>query len=93
MPKANRLFPARLDFYVKPEVRMQVIAIAYHLGTRGKHAAACRRLIQLGIKSYLDALTPKQRKEYDFILQRIRLLEDPKVWDEPKQGIPRGEPE
>jgi hypothetical protein len=78
MPKGNELFPDRLDFFVSRPMRLAVISVGYLMGARGKHAVAARKLLDLGIKAYLDALSPKKRAEYDFILQRVRIAEDPK---------------
>lgn len=78
MPKGNELFPERLDFWVSKKMRLEVIGIAYLMGAKGKHAVAARKLIELGIKVYLEGLKPKKRAEYDFIMSRVRIVEDPK---------------
>lgn len=79
MPKGNELFPERLDFFVSKEMRLNVIGIAYLMGAKGKHAAAARKLIEMGIEAYLDGLKPKKRAEFDFIMTRVRIAEDPKA--------------
>ena len=81
MPKGNELYPERIDFFVSKEMRLQVIGISYLMGAKGKHAAAARKMIEMGIKVYLDGLKPKQRADYDFIMTRVRIAEDPKALD------------
>jgi len=77
MPKGNELFPERLDFWVSTEMRLQVIGISYLMGAKGRHAVAARKLLEIGIKAYLEGVKPKKRNEYDFIMTRVRLVEDP----------------
>jgi hypothetical protein len=82
MPKGNELYPARIDFFVSAEMRMQIIAIAYLMGSKGKHSVAARKMLTLGIELYLKSLSARKRTEYDFILSRVRILEDPKGLEE-----------
>jgi hypothetical protein len=78
MPKGNELFPERLDFFVSKDMRLKIIGIGYLIGAGGRHAAAARKMIELGMKTYLDSLPTKKRAEFDFIMSRVRISEDPK---------------
>jgi len=78
MPKGNPLYPVRLDFFVTLDARLKAIGISYLMGLKGQHAPAARKLLDLGIKQYIDNLTPKQKADFEFIMQRVRIAEDPK---------------
>lgn len=82
MPKGNELYPDRLDFFVSREMRLKVIGISYLMGSRGRHATACRKMLERGVKEYLDSLSPKQKAEFEFIMTRVRIAEDPKALEE-----------
>lgn len=74
-PRGNPEYTKRLDFFVSEEMRSQIIAISYFMETKGKHAPVCRNLLNTGIQFFLKGLPPKQRKEYDFIMSRVKTLE------------------
>lgn len=78
MPKGNELYPERLDFFVSKEMRLQMIGVSFLMGSRGRHAEACRKILELGLKAYLDSLPPKKYSEYEFIMTRVRVADDPK---------------
>jgi len=75
MPKKNADYPARLDLFVRPNTRLEVIAIAYQMGHKGKYAKACRPLLESAIKAYVDNLSPREKKDFDTILDNVMIAD------------------
>lgn len=75
MPKGSMKFPKRLDFWATPGMRMQVVALSYLRGEAGKHASICRMLLERALKEELAEMTENERREFDFILTRVRMAE------------------
>ena len=75
MPKFQPDFEKRIDVWVTAEMRLQLVAISYHMGGKGKYAKSARPLLSIGIESYLENMTAKARKEYEQILKNIALQE------------------
>jgi len=76
MPKGRPKYKRRLDFWASPEQFMQLLGVAYMQGFAGKSgelSKAARFIMSTGLKVYIDGLDDKKRKEFDFILDRVRL--------------------
>jgi hypothetical protein len=82
MPKGNELYPDRLDFFVSHDMRLKVIGLSFLMGAKGEHATAARKMLELGMKTYMDGLSKKKKEELEFIMSRVRIAEDPKGWGE-----------
>jgi len=75
MPKMHRDFPAQLSLSVTVEMRQQLQAIGYLLGSGGEYSAACRNVLKAGIVRFVSGLDDKMRTEYDTILNNIKARE------------------
>ena len=75
LPKKNADFPARLDLFVKKETRLKVIAIAYQMGLKGVYAKSGRALLEKAIEEYIDDLSPRDKADFDKILNSVMISE------------------
>lgn len=75
MPKKNADYPARLDLFVRPETRREVISIAYHMGHKGVYAKSGRLLLEKAILDYVEGLSQREKREYDAIMQNVMIAE------------------
>jgi len=76
MPKGKPKFSKRLDFYTTTEARAQLEALSFLLGMKGEKSKICRKILDLGLKTFIDGLEPKKKAEYEFILNRVKLAEE-----------------
>ena len=75
MPKLVPDYPVRVDVSVSKKMRMEIVAIAYHMGAKGKYAKAARHLLRMGIDKYLEKLSPKEKGNYERIYSNVMLME------------------
>ena len=73
MPKQSRSFGNRMDVSVSLEMRMRLIAIAYHMGAKGVYAVPARNFISEGIKAYEAGLSGRAKSDYREILQNVKI--------------------
>jgi hypothetical protein len=60
---------------VTTDMRMQLRAIAYFLGKKGMYAPIVKMFVAEGIKRFVDNLPPAKLKEYNEIMDNVRLQE------------------
>lgn len=75
MPKMHKDFPDQLSLSVTKEMKQNLIAIGYQLGTGGGYASATRNLLKAGIESYVENLDQKKRADFDMILNNVKARE------------------
>lgn len=74
MPKNAKDFPSTLNFSSTLEMKQQITAAGYLLGSGGEISGAARNFLQRGFRAWLATLTEKERKEFDEILERCKLI-------------------
>lgn len=98
---------ATLTITCPRQMRIEMVAIAYHLGKRGMYSLVSKAFIQQGIENYIAGLTPKNKEAYKEVyanvkaladqgaVSGVRSLADYEAWIKPKprkhKGIPRPE--
>ena len=75
MPKLHKDFPAQLSLGVPLEMRQNLQAIGYLLGSGGEYAGACRNVLNAGIKRFIEGLDDSKRAEFEAILSNIKARE------------------
>lgn len=75
MPKGNINFKRRIDLYVTLEDFKRMKAIAYQRGDGDKYSTTARKMLNLGIETYLKTLDDKERADFDFIMGRMSIIE------------------
>ena len=78
MAKQSRDFPTKVDISVPLEVRLQLLAIAYHMGAGGAYATPGRNFLAKGIRDYVANLKGQDIKDYHEILENVKLMEESK---------------
>lgn len=75
MPKKSRDFPDNLNFNCPAGTRVNIMALSYLRGHMGNFAGVARELIMAGLHSALDSLDERKRKDFEEILENIKLRE------------------
>lgn len=55
--------------------RAELLAVAYFRGHGSRYAKAARELHLRGMESFLNSLTPAERRRYDQIMESVRLAD------------------
>ena len=55
------------------EMRIKLVAIAYHAGLKGYYSLIMKRFLQAAIDGYINGLDKKQRSIYDDIEVSVRI--------------------
>lgn len=58
---------------LREETGFQLRTIAFQKGYKGKYSKAMRDMLQIGINDYLSRLTEGQKREYDQIMENVKL--------------------
>ena len=74
MPKLSTDFPEQINLLCPLDTQAQLIAIAYYRGEAGRYAGPARDFILSGIRDWVEALGPKERKRYEEILANVRIV-------------------
>jgi len=77
MAKKKINYPDKFIVLCPIGTRLDLIAIAYHRGQKGKYAAPARDFIAKGIADYKRGLSDKDRKEFEEILASVKLTHSP----------------
>lgn len=88
MPKLSKDFPAQLSLQVTEETRIKLIAIGYLLGSGGEYAAPARNLLHRAIEDFINNLDGRNAREFNEILQTVRLGEETKKLMKENQKSP-----
>ncbi len=88
MPKTSIDFPAQLSIQVTDAMRRQLIAIGYMTGNGGEYATPARNLLHNAIREYMEKLTPRERKDFDEILENVKLVDAHKAIRKENQKSP-----
>lgn len=75
MPKRHKAFTKRIDVSVPEMVRIELIAIAYMMGSGGEYAVPARNFLMGGIRGFREKLDDKKVKEYQEILRNVMIQE------------------
>lgn len=73
MPKKSTDFPEQINILCPEDTTIQLIAIAYYRGDGGRYAGPARDFIATGIREWIEALAPKERKRFDEILANVKI--------------------
>lgn len=73
-PKLHKDFEITLNFGHTLAMKQALTAVGYFSSSKGEYAGAARNLLERGYKSWLATLTEKERKEFDEILERCKLI-------------------
>ena len=73
MPKRPTDFPERIETWVPEETRVQLMAIAYHMGARGQISTPVRNFVTQGIRAYMEGLQGRALKDFEEILANVRV--------------------
>jgi len=73
MTKQSRPFQDRIDISAPADMRVKLVAIAYHMGAAGTYATPARNFIAEGISRYIDKLEGRQKKDFEEILSNVKL--------------------
>lgn len=73
MPKKTTDFPEQINLLCPEDTTIMLIAIAYYRGDGGKYAGPARDFIATGIRNWIEALAPKDRKRFDEILANVKI--------------------
>jgi hypothetical protein len=74
MPKLSIDFPAQLSVQVTDLMKWQLVTIGYQTGHGKEYAGPVRNGLERAIRDYLDKLSPRERKEYDEILENVKIM-------------------
>lgn len=62
-----------LTVVLSEEMGFQLKTIAFQMGLKGKYSKAMRNILATGIEAYLAKLSDKEKREYDQIMENVRL--------------------
>lgn len=62
-----------LTFWLPPEIKQELVTVAYMMGHAGVVAKVVRKFLIEGVKKYKAGLTPKQQKDFDLILGNVQI--------------------
>lgn len=82
MPKKSKqfgIYPDRIEAMAPAGTRLQLIAIGYHMGTRGEISVPLRNFIIRGIRDYIANLKGKDLEEFKEILQNVELQQSEQI--------------
>lgn len=74
MPKLELIFTDQVNFLTVRGTLDQLRAIAYFRGERGHFAGPARDFLDKGIREFVAALSPSERKRYDEILENVLIM-------------------
>ena len=69
----KKKFPFQLTITLTTEDYIKVISMAYLLGRRGRYLRLARQWIDEAIQRHLDELSPEGRREFDEIVENVRI--------------------
>lgn len=61
--------------YIPPELKQELIAMAYMLGHAGMYSKVIRKLLQIGVERYKAGLDAKKTKDFELILNNVRIAD------------------
>jgi hypothetical protein len=73
MPKTNRDFPSTLNFGSTVEMKQLLTAIGYFQNGKREYASPARNMIKQGVDAWLSRLTPREREEFNKILENVKI--------------------
>jgi len=76
MPKMKISYPDHVNFLAGPDTVMRLTAIAYFRGQRGRYAEPLRDFVEAGIREFIAGLKPAERRQYEEILENLRITAD-----------------
>lgn len=65
-----------MTLVVERPIRIELVAIAYHLNQKGLYSRPAKAFIKKGIDDYIAGLTPSERVNFDQILTNVQMLAD-----------------
>lgn len=74
MPKKTTDFPEQINLLCPEDTTIMLVSIAYYRGDGGKYAGPARDFILTGIRNWIEALAPKDRKRFDEILANVKIM-------------------
>lgn len=74
MPKNSKDFPVTLNFSSTLEMKQQLVAVGYFMGSGGEYSSAARNFLSKAYRAWLGTLTDKERREFDEILARCQII-------------------
>ena len=73
MPKKGRDFPDTLNFNCPEGTRANIMALSYLMGNGGSFSMVARNALLEGVQRALDSLDDRKRKDFEEILENIKL--------------------
>jgi len=65
----------KLELFVPLPVRQALEAMAYHSGLKGNRTRMAIKLMSQGVDAYYAGLKPSQKRDFDEILENVKLLD------------------
>ena len=78
----TRHYDNQIIITISRAMRIELTAIAFHMGQKGMYSRPAKVFLQNGMDSYLAGLPPIKRAQYEEILFNVRALAD--------QGVIKG---
>jgi hypothetical protein len=63
----------KLELFVPLPLRQAIMAMAYHAGMKGNRTRMAIKLLSQGVESYIAGLKPSQKRDFDEILENVKL--------------------
>lgn len=76
MPKKSKDFPVQITLNVTSDLRQKLMALGYIHDGRGEYSTPARNILMQGVEGKIDALSPKERKDFDAILASVRTRDE-----------------
>lgn len=74
MTKTGKDFETTLNFGTTLEMKQQMTAMGYFLTGKKEYSSAARNMIQRGFRAWLAGLSDKEKREFDEILERVKIM-------------------
>lgn len=75
VPKRGRDFTDRVEFQVTHQMRVQLLALGFLMGSGKSYAQVARNLLHQAIETAVAHLSPERRKAYDEIKASVEVSE------------------
>lgn len=74
MAKKSTDFPDQVNVMCPEDTLILLRSIGYFRGESGQFAGPARDFIVQGMKSFIESLSPKDRKRFDDIVANVRVM-------------------